>query len=487
MARSLGQLNHPTLRRQSALGRLAACLVVLSLLGLSLGCAAAREATSTAAANFDGNIRPKGSGTYIGADEIGSTSFPYVLDQSTVFPYPTYSMPAKGITITDPTFHTSFRRVTQKSVDGYPSPAMTPEYSKADPSNANGTRLILRGLDAQWYLYDSQTLALLNGGPIPNLPQDEIEPRWDAQDPNIFYYRQSDDMLLRAFNISTNTSSVVHDFSGVIAGGVAILNDSEGDSSADSRYWAFEVRGDPPDTDHILGVITYDRLNDRVIGKKFIPAGGLMPNWVGIDASGTHVIFPPEDGVHPMVAYHLDFSHPVSLTVSAGHSDLALDKQGRDVIVYQDNATDTISMADLETGSITTLLHIPFDVNPDIGVHISGNSVKKPGWALVTTGGGSYVSWMDRQFWMLELTPNPCVWRLGWTRLKQCSSPSDYNYFAEGWATINKAGTKLWWQSNKDIAACSSDDEDVYQMSLPAFPDEQAANARLFLPILLRY
>jgi hypothetical protein len=415
-----------------------------------------------------------------------SPPFPYVLDDSTLFTYPTYAMPVKGGSVTDPTFHTTFQRVTQKSVDGYPSPAMTPEYSKVDPSNANGTRLILRGLDAQWYLYDAQTLALLNGGPIPNTPQDDIEPRWDAQNPNIFYYRTSDDMIFRAFDISTNTSTVVHDFAGAISGGVAILNDSEGDSSSDSRYWAFEVRGNPPDTEHILAVVTYDRLKDRIVGTKTIPPGGLMPNWVGIDASGTHVIFSVEDGINPMLAYHLDFTHPVNISSGAGHADVALDKQGRDVIVYQDGHTDYIRMTDLETGATTDLLHIPFETNVDIGIHISGNSVQKPGWVLVTTGGGSYVSWMDRQMWMLELKPNPRVWRLGWTRLKQCATASDYNYFAEGWATINKSGTKLWWQSNNDVAACSSDDEDVYQMSLPRFPDDPAVNYEVYLPRMLR-
>lgn len=197
-----------------------------------------------------------------------------------------------------------------------------------------------------------------------------------------------------------------------------------------------------------------------------------MPNWVGIDASGTHVIFPPEDGVNPLTAYHLDFTHPVSITTSAGHSDLALDNSARDVIVYQDNANDTISMADLETGVITQLLRIPFDVNPDIGIHISGNNVRMPGWVVVTIGGSSYKSWMDHQFWMLELKSNSRVWRLGWTRLQQCKTQSDFNYFAEGWATINKMGTKIWWQSNNDVMSCNSDNEDVYQMSLPVFPEK---------------
>lgn len=408
------------------------------------------------------------------ANGAPAAAFAYVFDQSTVFPYPTYAMPSKGTSIADATFHTTFRRVTQKSVDRYASPAMTPEYSKADPSNANGTLVIVRGLDAQWYLYDTATSALLNGGPIPNLPQDEIEPRWDASNPNVCYYRQGDDMVFRRFDVSTNTSSIVHDFSGEIPGGVTILNDSEGDSSTDSRYWAFEIRGDPPDADNILGIITYDRVGDRVVGKKAIPPGGVMPNWVGIDASGTHVIVPPEDGINPLVSYHLDFSHPVSITIAAGHSDVALNKQGRDVIVFQDVANDTITMADLETGAATPLLSIPFHINPDIGIHISGNSVSEPGWVLVTTGGSSYLSWMDRQFWMLELAPNSRVWRLGWTRMKQCATESDFNYFAEGWATIDKRGTKVWWASNDDVAACSSDGEDVYQITLPEFPGRSA-------------
>lgn len=416
------------------------------------------------------------------AGSIGPAAFPYVLDSSTVFPYPTYLMPSKGTKVVDPTFQTSFQRVTQKSVDGYTSPAITPEYAKADPSNADGTRLILRGTDGFWYLYDAITLDLLNGGPIPNLSQDEIEPRWDATDPNIFYYRQSADMVFRSFNITSNQESPVHDFTGEIIGGETILNDSEGDSSTDGRYWAFEVRGSPPDSSNILAVITYDRFSDQVVGKKIISPGGVMPNWVGISPSGKYVVFPPENGTDPMVSYYLDFSHPVSITTSAGHSDVASDKAGRDVIVYQDNASDTISMADLETGVVTPLIPIPFNVNADIGIHISGNNVRWPGWVLVTTGGSTYKSWMDRQFWMLELKPDPRVWRLGWTRLLQCSNQSDFNYFAEGWATINRAGTKVWWQSNSENASCTRDNEDVYQMSLPEFPDAIQVSTRIFIP-----
>ena len=30
-----------------------------------------------------------------------------------------------------------------------------------------------------------------------------------------------------------------------------------------------------------------------------------------------------------------------------------------------------------------------------------------------------------------------------------------------------KAGTRLWWQANDDVPACSHDAEDVYQMHVP--------------------
>ena len=62
--------------------------------------------------------------------------------------------------------------------------------------------------------------------------------------------------------------------------------------------------------------------------------------------------------------------------------DLALASDGRDVMVYQNTATDWIAMAYLKTGVETNLVKIPFNVSEDIGLHFSGNCADTPGWAL---------------------------------------------------------------------------------------------------------
>ena len=67
------------------------------------------------------------------------------------------------------------------------------------------------------------------------------------------------------------------------------------------------------------------------------------------------------------------------------------------------------------------------------------------------------------------------VWRLGFTRLAQCARESDHNYFAEGWAAVNLAGTRLWWQANDGVPVCDGDHEDVYQMIRPP-PRPDTAN-----------
>lgn len=145
---------------------------------------------------------------------------------------------------------------------------------------------------------------------------------------------------------------------------------------------------------------------------------------------------------------------------------------GRDVYVYQNVRTDFISMADMGTGRETRLLRIPFDVNPDIGLHVSGNCNGTRGWALVSTYGamepppGKKHAWMDEQLLMLELTAKPRVWRIAHT---QSYTSDDYsgekNYYAEAFASINTGGTRIYWGSN--WRRYSPDYSDAYRVILP--------------------
>lgn len=168
-----------------------------------------------------------------------------------------------------------------------------------------------------------------------------------------------------------------------------------------------------------------------------------------------------------------DFKQVVTLPDgSAGHGDAALTADGRDVYVYQNVRTDYISFADMNTGTETQLIHVPFEVNTDIGMHVSGNCALTPGWVLVSTYGswnvppGEAHSWMDCQLLMLELKTNPRIWRIAHT---QSYTSRDYsgekNYFAEAFAAINTAGTEAYWGSN--WRNYSADYTDTYQIIMP--------------------
>jgi hypothetical protein len=157
---------------------------------------------------------------------------------------------------------------------------------------------------------------------------------------------------------------------------------------------------------------------------------------------------------------------------SAGHGDAALTADGRDVYVYQNVRNDYICMADMASGVETKLLHIPFEVNPDIGMHVSGNCAATPGWVLVSTNGaeeppsGKRHSWMDNQLFMLELKGNPRVWRVAHTvSYTDKRATGDQNYFAEAFAAVDTGGTRVFWGSNwRDF---KQDYSDTYQALLP--------------------
>jgi hypothetical protein len=229
----------------------------------------------------------------------------------------------------------------------------------------------------------------------------------------------------------------------------------------------------------------YDRTSDEIVGSKTSDfREGL--NWVGMSMSGEYCALGWDAYVAPLstTVASRDFSQVIDLPDgSAGHGDFAITADGRDVYVYQKvRTTDHIAMADLETGEETALLPIPFDVNVDLGMHISGNAARTPGWVLVSTYGSMNAppdgahSWMDTQLLMLELTANPRIWRIAHTHSYTSLDYSDEkNYFAEAFATINTSGTRIYFGSNwADLSQL--DYTDTYQVVLPddwttAMPD----------------
>ncbi|MEO0080963.1 MAG: hypothetical protein ABIL25_01565 [candidate division WOR-3 bacterium] len=371
------------------------------------------------------------------------------------------SLPARGVPFTASLYGSTVIRLTDKNIDGYSGPGIQNEYARADAENSSGRYLVLRSNDGEWYLYDRVALATISH--LENLGSiEEPEPRWDPADSNAFYYLHATE--LRRYDIATASSNLVHDFRTEYPGCQAITTKTEGDASLDRRFWCFIIEDS---LDNVLAVVVYDRQLDCIIGSKTSFPETL--NWVSMDMSGRHCVIGYES--RPAQIFSPDFSTALDLPAGAnGHMDLAQTADGRDVMVYQNNATDWIAMADLETGAETPLIEIPFSTNTDIGLHFSGNCSQVPGWVLVSTYGaenppaGQTHSWMDNLLFMLELKDNPRIVKVAGTHCYTGKHPVS-NYFAEAYASINQAGTRIIYGSNWGLY--KPDYTDAYEVRLP--------------------
>jgi len=366
-------------------------------------------------------------------------------------------MPAKGAAYVDPNFRMPLVRLTDKPADGYEGPGIQNEYAKADPENCDATALILRANNGVYYVFDRKTGRMASLANAFNECGQEPEPRWDASDPQVFYY-VCNTQLRKYFKKEFPSASYVR-------------TKMEGDASADRRFWCFLVE----DTDwKTLAAIVYDKTLNQIVGRK---SSGFREkiNWVGMSPSGNTCALGWEGEVPPLstTIYSRDFSRSVDLPDgSAGHGDFALTADGREVYVYQNVRTDHIAMADPATGAETSLLPIPFNVNPDIGLHVSGNCDLTPGWVLISTYGsknppqGKSHSWMDNQLFMLQLRQNPKIWRIAHTQAYiSLHSSEEKNYFAEAFAAINRKGSRIYFGSN--WGRFEPEYSEAYQVNLP--------------------
>jgi hypothetical protein len=412
---------------------------------------------------------------------LSAAGFPFVTGAG-LHDVPELAIPAKGETYKDGNFHTSITRITDVSADGIEDPGISNEYAKTDPENSDGSLLVLRGNWGTWYIYDAKTFERLERLPDDMIDAPELEPRWDPDDPGIFYYLYRSE--LRSYDTDTRESTTIHDFSSNYPEAANITTGSEGDASLDRRFWAFILQNDDNEP---IGVAVYDKDTDRVIGRRESFPDSI--NFVSMDMSGRHCIIGYDSIPYQILPRDLA-GDGVSLPEgAAGHGDAARTADGRDVLVYQNVATDAIAMADLDTGQETPLVAIPFEVNTDIGLHVSGNSAAAPGWVLVSTYGskesppGEERSWMDEQLFMLELKENSRVWRLADTHsYTSLDYTGDKVYFAEAFAAINTSGTRVYFASN--WGDMSEEYTDVFVVDLP---DDWAAavpwtNAGEFTP-----
>jgi len=390
--------------------------------------------------------------------------------------------PTKGETYTDPVFNINITRVTDRVGDGLPEiyygsstytrGILIPEYARSDCENADDTKLIITQGEYSLLLYDANTYEFIKGlseqfgGPIPENVEGSLEPRWDAEDPDVFYYVNR--MGFYKYDISSDEITLIRDFSADFPDGWRLINDAEGEPSWDTRHWGFSVQRTSDWAKY--AVITYDIETDQIIGTLLEDEFPDCSPYSEHCGHNTITISPLGDRVvvewswpSATISYAIDFSDPVLLG-DDGHSDIGIDAEGNQVHVIKDDSYDVFAILDLKTGERTNLIDLPLTGSWDTasGYHVSANNYERPGWAVISTYGGDENTWPYYQVFLLELKENPRIYRIAHTHGQYTTT--DDRYWSETKATINRAGTRIYWDSNWGEP---SGDVDTYQAVLP--------------------
>lgn len=389
-----------------------------------------------------------------------------------VYPVPQMPEPVVRGAYRDPLFDSCMVRVTDRKRDlglDDPSAGLKNEYSRVQSFNADDSLLLVRSTEANWYVYDTRTLQALARLPVDN------EPRWDANDPHRLYYHS--EARLMSLDLEHGTQEVVHDYSLDLPGQdlYAAWTRYEGSPSIDTRYWgvmAQDKHWRP------VAFLIYDMQVDQVVARldlKGWSAQELEIDSVTISPLGNYYLvymdkycgdrLGTEADPCGLMVYDRDLKNGRSLLPVIGHSDMVLDAQGREVLIFQDIRKDEISLLDLETGKVTPLQPIDFSHSP-IGFHFSGQAYKQPGWAIVSTYSGAQPSatWMDDSVFAIELLPGGRVIRLAHTH-SVVDENQEHDYWAEPQASVNRDLTRVVFTSN--WGRSGSEAVDMYMIVLP--------------------
>jgi len=384
---------------------------------------------------------------------------------------PALAEPGPRVPFRDPVFGRCLVRVTDRANDKAEPGGLKNEYSRVQSFNAGETRLLVRGTAGGWYLYNAQTLQPLGQVPLG------MDPRWSATDPNLIYY--AEETRLMAYNSATQQTAVVHEFAGDFPGQnlAAVWTRYEGSPSRDGRWWGLMAE----DQDWLTAaLLVYDLAANQVtatLDTRGWSADAREMDSVTISPLGNHFLVYMDRYCQPgqlgtpanpcgLMVYDHNLQNGRGLLRIIGHSDTALDAQGREALVYQDIDTDHISMLDLATGAITPLWPIDFS-HTAIGLHISGRAFDRPGWAVISTHDGDAAShtWMDDQVFLVELKANGRVVRLAHTH-SLVDENQEHDYWAEPQASANRDLSRVLFTTN--WGRSGTEEVEMYLIALPA-------------------
>lgn len=370
--------------------------------------------------------------------------------------------PAKGVSgsFVDPNFHTTITRVTDASTDkpGTPYDWMRSTYATVPSSNCDGSYILVRAhAPADWIIYYGpnsatpyqykQRIAAISASRIDSASEES--PYWSMTDPDKLYVLRNPYSQFRAdgvkfyyYKVSTDTLHLIHDFkddpgiSKFFVGipvrpgqnSCAIQWGEYSGGTIPQRYWAFSVydwKGDFGGG--LVAAIIYDMQTDTIKWTE-------DPNKIYLHANKGVVAMSPSEkyliarSKGAMTFNVLDLDLNVLRTSECwGHTDTALDADGRDVIFGEGlPGGDYIAMLDLESGATYGIANRPCSAQGYCSsVHYSGHSYSRPGWGIVSVENGISVTtgtpeWFESQIYMIELNRSKADWVLPYGEQNEC-------------------------------------------------------------------
>jgi hypothetical protein len=304
------------------------------------------------------------------------------------YPESSLALPAAGATVVEPDFHTCLTRATPLGwMNG---------YARFTAFNADATRLLVRQAGGAWYVLDAAQL----GTPqlALNAYGDSAAARWHGTDPDVLFYLAGSKLV--RYHVSTRATETAFDVATAPGlggcGGVAAmsLGGDEGEASAGSRFWGFQVQTGAScngNTDHFVTV-------DLATGASWVhtlPSGDSLPDNSSMSATGKWLVAnfqgsPCSGGdgtlARPcgVMAYPLHLDTAKNLHPNAGHHDEIVSRDGHDMVVVKSNSTDYIEAVDVETLALTRIAAMNLPGAQAWDYHVSGGNWAVPGWVLLS-------------------------------------------------------------------------------------------------------
>lgn len=347
-------------------------------------------------------------------------------------------------------------------------------YPRYSPFNCDNSLLVIHDeTSTSARIVNTDTGALVCA--LPRIGEQNMgvntggEIRWDAVDPDKFYYVQN--MEFRSFKVSTGASTLIRSFAADFPGGSFIETDVEGDCSLDNRYWCWMVMqiantGSYP----VLAIFTYDKQTNTILGKMTAASEGIAklnrPNMCEVSPDGKWAL------IHWNMAYkgqndgdigthrgnpqfyplNLDPKKASMACPSPTHSGWVMAPFGWG-LVYQNDRVDTVEVIQpgvpyKADGSNQIRVARMVDIDPTwkmSGIHFGKSPYP---YILVSTYSDVVNGWAENQIFMLSLTPNATPIRLCSTFIKYPGVTNNDKYYNEPHAALSRDGSLVAWTGN---------------------------------------